>query len=111
MQNTKTQEFLQSIITKAWQDETFKQQLIANPLITIEKLTGKKINLPEGKTIVVQDQTDTSKIYLNIPPKLNLDDVGLSEEQLEAVAGGVEDDEHNGYSWWDYVRIKMFGWE
>jgi len=103
MKNTKTQEILQSIITKAWQDETFKQELIANPLKTIEKLTGEKLNFPEGKKMVVQDQTNTSKIYLNIPSKLNLDDVELSEEQLEAVAGG--NDENNGFTWKEFEAV------
>ncbi|QVY64636.1 NHLP leader peptide family RiPP precursor [Polaribacter sp. Q13] len=90
MEITKSQKLLQSIIQKAWEDEAFKQELIANPVKVIEELTGEKINLPEDKTLVVKDQTDDSVIYINIPAKLNLDDVELTEEQLEAVAGGFD---------------------
>jgi hypothetical protein len=36
----------------------------------------------------VRDQTDESTVYINIPAKLNTEDVELNEEQLEVVAGG-----------------------
>jgi hypothetical protein len=41
------------------------------------------------KKIVVEDQTDESVIYLNIPAKVNIDDLTLTEEQLEQIAGGI----------------------
>lgn len=107
MKITKTQELLQSVIQKSWEDENFKQELIENPVKTIEQLTGEKINLPAGKTIVVKDQTDEAIVYINIPAKLNLEDLELTEEQLEAVAGGG--DENNGFPWWVYVQHKLFG--
>ncbi|QVY64637.1 NHLP leader peptide family RiPP precursor [Polaribacter sp. Q13] len=88
MKITKTQELLQSIIQKAWEDEAFKQELIANPVKAIEELTGKKINLPEGKTIVVKDQTDKTSLFINIPAQPNMENMELTEAQLEAVAGG-----------------------
>ena len=43
----KSQELLQKIITKAWEDKSFKEELIAKPIEAIEELTGEKINLPE----------------------------------------------------------------
>lgn len=49
------------------------------------------MNLPAGKTLVVRDQTDESTVYINIPVKLNIDDIELSEEQIEVVAGGTKD--------------------
>lgn len=78
------------IVQKAWDDADFKKELTANPVEAIEKLTGKKLHLPEGKTLVVRDQTDESTVYINIPtqPKINVD-VELNEEQLEVVAGGI----------------------
>ncbi len=85
----KSQELLQKIIYKAWEDETFKQELSVNPIDAIEKATGERINLPEGKTLIVKDQTDESIVYINIPTEPNMDDLELSEEQLEAVAGGT----------------------
>jgi len=84
----KSQELLQTIITKAWEDETFKQELIANPINTIKNVTGKQINLPEGKTLIVKDQTDSNTIYINIPAEPTLESMELNEEQLEAIAGG-----------------------
>lgn len=88
MEITKEQKLLQTIIQKAWEDTSFKQELIINPVEAIEKLTGKKVNLPKGKTIVVRDQTEETVVYINIPAQPNMDDVELNEEQLEIVAGG-----------------------
>lgn len=90
MELTKEQKLYQDVIQKAWEDAEFKKELIANPLDAVEKLTGIRLNLPEGKTIVVRDQTDESKVYINIPAKPNMDDVELKEEQLESVAGGID---------------------
>jgi hypothetical protein len=90
MEFTQEQKLYAEIVQKAWEDATFKMELLINPVATIEKFTGKKMNLPEGKTIVVRDQTDESVVYINIPaqPK-NSADVELSEEQLEVASGGV----------------------
>ncbi len=88
MKLTKEQKLLQTIVQKAWEDGTFKQELMNSPVEAIEKLTGEKINLPEGKTLVVRDQTDESTVYINIPAEQSTEDVELSEEQLEAIAGG-----------------------
>jgi len=89
MELTQEQKLYQEIIQKAWEDAEFRKELIDNPSDAIEKLTGVKLNLPEGKSIVVRDQTDDSTVYINIPPaEQKMDDVELSEEDLEAVAGG-----------------------
>lgn len=91
MEFTQDQKLYAQIVQKAWDDVTFKQELIANPVAAIEKLTGNKMNLPEGKTLVVKDQTDESKVYINIPaPAKQSVDVELNEEQLEAVSGGID---------------------
>jgi len=88
MEFTQEQKVYAEIVQKAWDDAEFKKTLVANPVEAIEKHTGKKLNLPEGKTFVVRDQTDDSVIYINIPAKSEAD-AELSEEQLEAVSGGV----------------------
>lgn len=88
MELTKEQELYQNIVHKAWGDATFKQELIANPLKAIEHFTGKRPNLPKGKTVVVRDQSDASTVYINIPVKQSMDDMELNEEQLEIIAGG-----------------------
>ena len=88
MEFTREQKLFQTIINKAWEDESFKKSLIANPHKAIEELTGEKVQLPEGKILVVRDQTNEETIYINIPAEQNMEDVELNEEQLEAVAGG-----------------------
>ncbi|MEC3875857.1 NHLP leader peptide family RiPP precursor [Chryseobacterium salviniae] len=90
MEFTQEQKAYAEIVQKAWEDAEFKKELVNDPVAAIEKFTGKKLNLPEGKTLVVRDQTDESSVYINIPtaPK-NTADAELSEEQLEAVSGGA----------------------
>lgn len=84
----KTQKLLQTIFYKAWEDVKFKEELVANPIEAIEKATGERVYLPEGKKLVVIDQTDKSMIYINIPPEPKIEDMELNEEQLETIAGG-----------------------
>lgn len=82
------QEIIEAIISKAWEDINYRNELIADPIKAIEKLTGVKVAIPEGKTLVITDQTDKSKVYVNIPAEPEIENMELSEEQLEAVAGG-----------------------
>ncbi len=88
MTNHKEHNSLQTIITQAWENETFKNDLIENPKEAIENFTGQTIDLPEGKELHVVDQTNKNVIYINIPAEPNMEDIELNEEQLEAVAGG-----------------------
>ena len=89
MEITKEQQLLQQVVTEAWENADFKKKLIADPVNAIEELTGEKLNIPEGKTFVVKDQTDETIVYINIPAKQDLENMELNEEQLEAVAGGI----------------------
>jgi hypothetical protein len=85
-QQIKGQELMNSLVEKALENATFKEQLIKNPSEAIEFLTGKKF---ENKiNIVVEDQTSLNHIYLNIPTKPKLDEFELTDEQLEMVSGG-----------------------
>jgi hypothetical protein len=88
MKITKEQQVLQQVINEAWENADFKKKLMTSPVAAIEELTGEKLNIPEGKTFVVRDQTDESTVYINIPAGKMKEDVELNEEQLEAVAGG-----------------------
>lgn len=90
MDITQGQKVYGEIVQKAWEDSQFKNDLIANPIETIEKFTGNKVNLPKGQTLVVKDQTDESLVYINIPRKVNIDEMELTDEQLEMVAGGTD---------------------
>lgn len=88
MEFSQEQKSYAEIVQKAWDDADFKKELTANPVSAIEKLMGKKMNIPAGKTLVVRDQTDESTVYINIPAKPKVD-TELNEEQLDVVAGGV----------------------
>jgi len=88
MEITQEQKLYQEVVQKAWEDAEFKAELVANPVSAIENLIGQKLNIPEGKTLVVRDQTDDSTVYINIPANQNMEDVELNEDQLEAVSGG-----------------------
>ena len=92
---------LQTIISKAWEDEAFKATLLDDPVSAIESLAGQPLDL-KGKKIVVTDQSDTSTMYINIPH--NPADVELTEEELEAVAGG----EFHLTLVWSFI---CFGWD
>lgn len=91
MELTNDQKILDAIVKKAWEDPTFRNNLIARPVATIESFLGHPIHLPEGKKIAFVDQTDSSTIFINIPAEPNMDDVELNEEQLDIFAGGDGD--------------------
>lgn len=84
----KKQQIIQTVISKAWEDQKFRKELLVNPVEVIEKLTGVEVVLPEGKELIIVDQTDRSKVYVNIPAEPEIDNVELTEDQLEAIAGG-----------------------
>lgn len=85
-QQKQGEELIKTLAQKAWENSTFKEQLVSNPIATIESITGQKMS-PEAK-VVVEDQTDESIIYLNIPRKVEYDELELTDEQLETVSGG-----------------------
>ena len=89
MELTKAQKLVHEIVQKVWEDPKFKKSLLADPAEAIENLTGQSLRIPEGKSLVVVDQTDPSTIYFNLPAEPNLEDLELNEEQLEAIAGGA----------------------
>lgn len=84
----KKSEIIQMVISKAWEDSKYKKFLLEDPIRAIEELTGVKVVVPEGKTLVVNDQTDKAMVHINIPPEPEIENMELSEEQLETIAGG-----------------------
>ena len=61
----------QTIITRAWQDEGFKQALLANPKQVLEDALG--LLFPEGVVIFIHEQTPT-QVHLILPMQPNADD-------------------------------------
>lgn len=88
-QQEKGAELVKILAQKAWESSAFKEQLVKNPIAAIKEVTGKDLTHLSDKRIVVEDQTDESVIYFNIPAKVNLDELELTEEQLEMLAGGI----------------------
>ncbi|MEO0581438.1 MAG: TOMM propeptide domain-containing protein [Bacteroidota bacterium] len=88
MELTKNQKIISQLFERSWADPAFKEKLVANPEDTIRAATGDSLDLPKGKTLVVVDQSDSSKVYLNIPAELDMDEIELTDEQLELIAGG-----------------------
>jgi hypothetical protein len=79
----------QLIINKAMEDEAFKQELFSNPKAAITKELN--VELPDEVEIEVVQQTP-QKLYLVMPLNVEQQEIlkdELSEEQLEAVAGGA----------------------
>lgn len=84
----KGQELLQTLVKKAWESASFKEQLVNNPELAIQQVADEKVNLTHGMKISVEDQTDSNIIYLNIPAKVKIENIELTEEQLNKVSGG-----------------------
>lgn len=98
MELTQEQKLNAQVIERAWEDAQFKSELLANPVEAMEKLTGNKISLSEGQKLVVVDQSDASTVYFNIPRKVELNSLELTEEQLEMVAGGISPTFYFGFA-------------
>lgn len=77
------------IIKEANNNNEFKQKLIDSPKQAINNLYGGRLTFKNNKKIIVEDQTDQSKIFINIPPVIDIDEVDLTEEQLEVISGGT----------------------
>ena len=89
-QAERTKKFYEEIITKAWEDDNFKDLLVSNPEAAISEFVGKDVSFPEGTKFEVNDQTNDDVIYINIPHRPDTSEVELTDEQLELVAGGED---------------------
>ncbi len=68
------------LVAKAWDDEGFKQRLLADPKAALQ---AEGLTFPDGAEVRVVEPTD-QLVYFPLPPK----PTGLSEEQLSGAAGG-----------------------
>lgn len=82
------QEKLNRLYEKCWEDEHFMQSLVENPVATIEGFFGEELQNKDQYTYEVVDQTNPTKVFINIPPNPRIVDLELTDAELEAVAGG-----------------------
>jgi len=71
------------LIAKAWHDAAYKQALLQDPKGVVQREFGEGFP-PEVALQVVAEDAQTQ--YLVLPP--SLDDIELSDDQLEQAAGG-----------------------
>ncbi|MDZ8105942.1 MAG: NHLP leader peptide family RiPP precursor [Nostoc sp. DedQUE12a] len=74
------------IIARAWKDEAYKQELLTNPKATIEREFG--VEFPADVNVQVLEENPTS-LHFVLPMSPVAIAQELSEEQLEAIAGGA----------------------
>lgn len=80
-------EMERTLVQRSLEDEDFRQRLLDDPKATVEQELGTQ--LPEGVEVrVVEESADT--IYLVLPSTSPLGQGEISDEELEAVAGGGE---------------------
>ncbi len=72
---------LAEIVARSWDDPDFRATLLADPAAT---LAASGFAAPEGKRVVVVEDTD-EVIHLVLP----VQPAELSDEELDAVAGGL----------------------
>ena len=78
--------FEDKLLVKAWEDEKFKKQLLADPSGVIENEIGQ--DFPEGcKFEVIQEAPDTIELVLPHKPRAVQAAEELSDMALENVAG------------------------
>jgi len=97
-QQTSIQE---QLIAKAMKDETFRQELLSNPKVAIERTLG--ISIPAGVTIAVHQDTPTT-FHLVLPVKATSPAwTELSDAELEQATGGATGGYcYNRYSSWGF---------
>lgn len=76
-------EAVNRITARAWQDESFKQELLSNPKSALAK---EGIHIPEGVEVTVFEETP---IALALVLPMNTSRQELAEADLEAVSGGA----------------------
>ena len=76
---------LQKIITKCWEDEGFKERLLADPAAT---LAAEGVQIPDGVTVnVAVDAADVRTLVIPLPPT-----AGLSDAELDGISAGKDAD-------------------
>ncbi|WP_208346021.1 NHLP leader peptide family RiPP precursor [Aetokthonos hydrillicola] len=73
------------IIAQAWKDNAYKQELLNNSKAVIEK--EFEVQIPDDIKVNVLEENPTT-LYFVLPMRPEISGQELSDEQLEAIAGG-----------------------
>ena len=77
----------EQIIAKAMKEETFRQELLSNPKVAVER--GLGITLPQGTNIQVHEDTPNT-VHIVLPMKAQSGEPQeLSDAELEQAVGGA----------------------
>ena len=89
---------LQKIIIKCWEDDAFKERLLADPAAT---LAAEGLEVPEGTTVnVAVDTEEVRTLVIPLPPT-----GALSDEELTAVGGVGKEAMIRAFSSWRSDRV------
>lgn len=89
--------YMALLVSKTWQDETFKKQLLADPRKAIQKEFGAEI--PKDLTIQVKE-SDPKTFYFVLPSKPSDE---ISDSELESVVGGQSDFDY----WMNFIFLEI----
>ena len=85
MDQSQMQEYARNygqLVSRAWSDPAFKQRLLSDPAAVLKE---QGIDVGPGVEVRVVENTE-NVVYLALPPQPS---EGLSDEQLDQVAGGT----------------------
>jgi hypothetical protein len=78
----------EALIRTALKDEFFRESLVVNPRLAVERALGTK--LPQDMDVVVLQDAD-DKMFIVLPMQLPFETGDLSDAELEKIAGGFLD--------------------
>lgn len=83
------QMLIETLVKRSSVDAVFKASFIDHPREAIFRETGIKVDLPAHWRLTVNDQADPLALSIKLPVNEE-NNVELTDEELEAVAGGIK---------------------